>query len=37
MQRLQVDAFLNPADESALYGGTDAGYIDYPALDDLAA
>lgn len=37
VQRLRLDAPLNPADESSFYGGTDAGYIDYPALDDLAA
>ena len=37
VQRLQLDAPLNPADESSFYGGTDAGYIDYPALEDLAA
>ena len=37
VQRLQVDAPLNAADESSFYGGTDAGYIDYPAPDELAA
>jgi N-ethylmaleimide reductase len=37
VQRLQLGAPLNPADESSFYGGTDAGYIDYPALEDRAA
>jgi N-ethylmaleimide reductase len=37
VQRLQLDAPLNPADESSFYGGTDAGYIDYPALEADAA
>jgi N-ethylmaleimide reductase len=37
VSRLRLDAPLNPADESSFYGGTDAGYIDYPALDDAAA
>jgi N-ethylmaleimide reductase len=32
VHRLQVDAPLNPADESSFYGGTDAGYLDYPTL-----
>ncbi|MEX2291475.1 MAG: alkene reductase [Mycobacteriales bacterium] len=36
VQRLQLDAPLNPADETSFYGGTDAGYIDYPALDQAA-
>lgn len=30
VRRLELDAALNPADESMVYGGTDAGYIDYP-------
>jgi N-ethylmaleimide reductase len=37
VRRLQLDAPLNAADESSFYGGTDAGYIDYPGLDDAAA
>lgn len=37
VQRLEVDAPLNPADESSFYGGTDAGYLDYPALENPAA
>lgn len=37
VERLQEDAPLNPADESSFYGGTDAGYIDYPARDAIAA
>jgi N-ethylmaleimide reductase len=36
VRRLQLGAGLNPADESSFYGGTDAGYIDYPALDQAA-
>jgi len=36
VRRLQQDAALNRADESSFYGGTDAGYIDYPALDQAA-
>lgn len=35
-QRLQLDAPLNSVDETDFYGGTDAGYIDYPALDRAA-
>jgi N-ethylmaleimide reductase len=35
--RLQLDAPLDPADESSFYGGTDAGYIGYPALEADAA
>ncbi|CAN5531211.1 hypothetical protein BH23ACT7_BH23ACT7_06260 [soil metagenome] len=36
VRRLQLDAPLNPADETSFYSGTDAGYIDYPALDRAA-
>lgn len=36
VRRLELGADLNPADESSFYGGTDAGYIDYPALDRAA-
>lgn len=36
VRRLQLDAPMNPADETSFYGGTDAGYIDYPALDQAA-
>ena len=34
--RLAVDAELNPADGATFYGGTDAGYTDYPALGSAA-
>ncbi len=34
--RLEVGADLNAADEKSFYGGTDAGYIDYPVLDQAA-
>jgi N-ethylmaleimide reductase len=37
VQRLQRDAPLNAADEASFYGGTDAGYLDYPTLDQAAA
>ena len=36
VRRLEVGADLNLADESSFYGGTDAGYIDYPSLDEAA-
>jgi 2,4-dienoyl-CoA reductase-like NADH-dependent reductase (Old Yellow Enzyme family) len=36
VRRLQLDAPLNPADETSFYGGTDAEYIDYPELDQAA-
>jgi N-ethylmaleimide reductase len=36
VRRLQLDAPLNPADETSFYGGTDVGYIDYPVLDQAA-
>ncbi len=36
VRRLAVDAELNPADEASFYGGTDAGYIDYPELEQAA-
>ena len=36
VRRLQEGAELNPADESSFYGGTDAGYIDYPTLEQTA-
>ncbi len=36
VRRLEVGVDLNPADESSFYGGTDAGYIDYPALEQAA-
>lgn len=36
VRRLQLDAPLNPADETSFYGGTDAGYIDYPPLGEAA-
>jgi N-ethylmaleimide reductase len=32
-QRPQLDAPLNPADETDFYCGTEAGYVDFPALD----
>jgi hypothetical protein len=31
VRRLQLDAPLNPADETSFYGGTDAGYIAHPS------
>lgn len=34
VHRLQVGAELNVGDEASFYGGTDAGYIDYPALGE---
>ncbi len=37
VERLRLDAPLKPADETSFYGGTDAGYIDYPSLDARAA
>jgi N-ethylmaleimide reductase len=37
VQRLEIDAPLNAADESGFYGGTDAGYLDYPLLEQPAA
>jgi N-ethylmaleimide reductase len=37
VQRLEVDAPLNAADEASFYGGTDAGYLDYPTLENPAA
>ena len=36
VRRLQLGAPLNEADESSFYGGTDAGYVDYPALEGAA-
>lgn len=36
VRRLRLNAPMNPADETSFYGGTDAGYIDYPALDQAA-
>ncbi len=36
VRRLQLGAPLNAADESSFYGGTDAGYVDYPELDEAA-
>ena len=36
VRRLQLDAALNPADETSFYGGTDAGYTDYPPLGEAA-
>nr|WP_312990084.1 alkene reductase [Comamonas koreensis] len=32
VERLQADAPMNEADRSSFFGGTDAGYIDYPTL-----
>lgn len=32
VQRLKTNAPLNEANRAAFFGGTDAGYIDYPAL-----
>ncbi|WP_104522950.1 alkene reductase [Blastococcus atacamensis] len=36
VRRLQEGAELNVGDPSSFYGGTDAGYIDYPALEQTA-
>ena len=36
VERLQQGAVLNAPDEASFYGGTDAGYIDYPTLDHTA-
>ena len=36
VRRLVIGAELNPGDESSFYGGTDAGYIDYPTLEQVA-
>ncbi len=33
---LETGADLNAADQSSFYGGTDAGYFDYPTLDEAA-
>jgi N-ethylmaleimide reductase len=30
--RFRLNAALNPLDEATLYGGTEKGYTDYPAL-----
>ena len=35
-RRLAIGAELNAGDESSFYGGTDAGYIDYPTLEQAA-
>ena len=32
VERLRIKAPLNPQDRATFYGGTDKGYIDYPAL-----
>ena len=36
VRRLETGADLNVGDQSSFYGGTDAGYIDYPTLDQAA-
>lgn len=36
VHRLTIGAELNAGDESSFYGGTDAGYIDYPTLEQAA-
>jgi N-ethylmaleimide reductase len=36
VRRLELGAELNVGDQSSFYGGTDAGYIDYPSLDQVA-
>ncbi len=36
VRRLETGADLNAADQSSFQGGTDAGYIDYPTLDQAA-
>jgi N-ethylmaleimide reductase len=37
VQRLRVDAPLNPLQPATLYGGGAEGYIDYPTLETTAA
>jgi len=32
VERFRMDAPLNVSDQSTFYGGTEKGYIDYPAL-----
>ena len=32
VERYKVDASLNEADPNTFYGGSEQGYIDYPAL-----
>jgi N-ethylmaleimide reductase len=36
-QRFAIGAPLNPYDRSSFYGGSAAGYTDYPSLEDLVA
>ncbi len=36
VRRLAIGAALNAGDQSSFYGGTDAGYIDYPTLEQVA-
>lgn len=36
VDRWKIGAELNPADRATFYGGGDAGYIDYPTLDQAA-
>ncbi len=36
VRRLQAGAELTAADQSSFYGGTGAGYIDYPILEQVA-
>ncbi len=36
VERLRTDAPLNELDRTTLYGGTEKGYTDYPALTDAA-
>lgn len=33
VERLSRNAPLNPYDRATFYGGAEAGYLDYPALD----
>ncbi|MGU9979788.1 alkene reductase [Phreatobacter sp. HK31-P] len=37
VERLRRDAPLNELDRTTLYGGDEKGYVDYPALADVAA
>jgi len=37
VERLRRDAPLNELDRTTLYGGSEKGYVDYPALTDAAA
>jgi N-ethylmaleimide reductase len=36
-ERFQLDAPLNTPDRGTYYGGTEAGYVDYPSLEVVGA